>query len=191
MTSTNIRLTGVTGCISFTNAACPKIARRLTNLQPVLGSKSHNLGSGLQTKLKLNFSSVIEITQELRRNNVESRKDGVRRILPNKPNFRCIFNPKKLNSGFLSLFSLALKQVVFIKHALRNRYMQNQHADQQTTTINMVTVEKCAELVGWTKDAINALRVKGKIRINIHWIKRNGRIFIDMAAFQQWIRTGV
>jgi hypothetical protein len=69
--------------------------------------------------------------------------------------------------------------------------MHSPNTDQQITTINLVTIDKCAELVGWTKDAINALRVKGKIRINIHWIKRNGRIFIDMAAFQHWIRTGV
>ncbi|WP_306523703.1 hypothetical protein [Rheinheimera sp.] len=68
--------------------------------------------------------------------------------------------------------------------------MQDQNADPQTTTIRWVTVEKCAELIGWTKDAINALRVKGKIRMDVHWVKRNGRIFIDMAALQQWIGTG-
>jgi len=191
MNCTKIPLTGTSRCINFTNAACPKIAHKLTHRLPVLGSKSNQLGSDLKTKLKLYFSSVIEITQELRHKNVESRKDGVRRILSNKPTFRCIFNPKKFNSGFLSLFPLALKQAVLIKHVFRKWYMHDQNSDQQITTIRWVTVEKCAELVGWTKDAINALRVKGKIRINIHWIKRNGRIFIDMAAFQQWIRTGV
>lgn len=68
--------------------------------------------------------------------------------------------------------------------------MHIQEKDLQTTSVRWVTVEKCAELVGWSKDAINALRVKGKIRMDVHWIKRNGRIFIDMAAFQQWIGTG-
>ena len=57
--------------------------------------------------------------------------------------------------------------------------------------VKWVTVDKCAELVGWTKDAINALRTKGHLRMNIHWTKRNGRIFIDMFAFQKWIETGV
>jgi hypothetical protein len=57
--------------------------------------------------------------------------------------------------------------------------------------VKWVTLDKCAELVGWTKDAINALRVKGHLRMNIHWTKRNGRIFIDMPAFQRWIETGV
>ncbi len=68
--------------------------------------------------------------------------------------------------------------------------MHNQETDLQATSVRWVTVEKCAELVGWSKDAINALRVKGKIRMDVHWIKRNGGIFIDMAAFQQWIGTG-
>lgn len=190
MNGTKIPLTGTSGCINFANAACPKIAHRLTNRLPVLGSKSNHLGSDLQTKLKLHFSSVIEITQELRRNNVGSRKDGVRRILSNKPTFRCILKSKKLNSGFLSLFHLALKQVALYRRVLRNRYMQNPISDPQTTTIRWVTVEKCAELIGWTKDAINAMRVKGKIRMDVHWVKRNGRIFIDMAALQQWIGTG-
>lgn len=57
--------------------------------------------------------------------------------------------------------------------------------------VKWVTVDKCAEQVGWTKDAINALRTKGHLRMNIHWIKRNGRIFIDMFAFQKWIEKGV
>jgi hypothetical protein len=56
--------------------------------------------------------------------------------------------------------------------------------------VKWVTVDRCAELVGWTKDAINALRVKGQLRMDIHWTKRNGRIFIDMVAFQRWIETG-
>lgn len=47
-----------------------------------------------------------------------------------------------------------------------------------------------AQLVGYTKDALNALRTKGKLRMDIHWRKREGRIFIDMHAFQNWIETG-
>ncbi|WP_141728893.1 excisionase [Rheinheimera salexigens] len=56
--------------------------------------------------------------------------------------------------------------------------------------VRWVTLDKCAELVGYTKDALNALRVKGKLRMDIHWRKREGRIFIDMHAFQHWIETG-
>lgn len=57
--------------------------------------------------------------------------------------------------------------------------------------VKWVTMERCAELVGWTKDAIVALRTKGHLRAEIHWIKRNGRVFINMVAFQKWIETGV
>lgn len=183
-------LTETAACINFASAARPKIAHCLTSHEPDLGFYSNYLGSDLLTKLILNLSSVIEIAHEFRHKNVCSQTDGVRRILSNKPTFRCILNPKKLNSGFFSLFHLALKQVARYRRVLRNRYMQNQISDPQTTTIRWVTVEKCAELIGWTKDAINALRVKGKIRMDVHWVKRNGRIFIDMAALQQWIGTG-
>lgn len=56
--------------------------------------------------------------------------------------------------------------------------------------VRWVTLDKCAQLVGYSKDALNALRVKGKLRMDIHWRKREGRIFIDMHAFQNWIETG-
>ena len=56
--------------------------------------------------------------------------------------------------------------------------------------VEWVTVDKCAFLVGLTKDAINAHRVKGNLRINVHWTKCNGRVFINMPAFQRWIATG-
>ncbi len=103
-----------------------------------------------------------------------------------------IQNLKTLSSDYpYGLIQSALKQgLLSYAHALRKWFMQDQNADPQTTTIRWVTVEKCAELIGWTKDAINALRVKGKIRMDVHWVKRNGRIFIDMAALQQWIGTG-
>lgn len=56
--------------------------------------------------------------------------------------------------------------------------------------VRWVTLDRCAQLVGYTKDALNALRTKGKLRMDIHWRKREGRIFIDMHAFQNWIETG-
>jgi hypothetical protein len=57
-------------------------------------------------------------------------------------------------------------------------------------SVRWVTLDRCAQLVGYTKDALNALRTKGKLRMDIHWRKREGRIFIDMHAFQNWIETG-
>lgn len=53
-----------------------------------------------------------------------------------------------------------------------------------------VTVDKCAELTGLTVNAINALRTRGKLRIDVHWVKRNGRVFINIPALQSWIEQG-
>jgi hypothetical protein len=68
---------------------------------------------------------------------------------------------------------------------------QSKHADTEFFSVTWVTLDKCCELVGWTKDQINSLRTKGKIRQDIHWIKRNGRIFINVPAIQRWIETGI
>lgn len=56
--------------------------------------------------------------------------------------------------------------------------------------IRWVTLDKCAELVGLTKDSLNALRVRGILRMDIHWKKRQGRIYIDLIAFQRWVDVG-
>jgi len=53
-----------------------------------------------------------------------------------------------------------------------------------------VTVDKCAELTGLTANAINALRTRGKLRLDIHWVKRNGRVYINIPALQSWIEKG-
>lgn len=53
-----------------------------------------------------------------------------------------------------------------------------------------VTVDKCSELTGLTVNAINALRTRGKLRIDVHWVKRNGRVFINIPALQSWIEQG-
>lgn len=52
-----------------------------------------------------------------------------------------------------------------------------------------VTVKKCAELTGWTENAIRALIKKGQLRLKVHYFRApNGRIFIDLEAFNRWIR---
>jgi|GEM_PF-3445791 len=53
-----------------------------------------------------------------------------------------------------------------------------------------VTVDKCAELTGLTANAINALRTRGKLRLDVHWVKRNGRVYINIPALQGWIEKG-
>ena len=57
------------------------------------------------------------------------------------------------------------------------------------THINdFVTIEKCAELLGLTEEAIRQYKKKGQWREKIHWFKApNGRIFINIKAVNQWI----
>jgi hypothetical protein len=191
-------LTGTNDCINFTNAACPRLAQGLFKPDHIRGLTTSNLSTDLNSKLKLklklkSISALLNQPKRFKRISVilspKWHPAHIHKLNHNQP------QPKiqNLSSGhFYGLINSALKKgLLLCAHALRTWFMQNQNSDLQITTIRWVTVEKCAELVGWSKDAINALRVKGKIRVNIHWIKRNGRIFIDMAAFQQWIKTGV
>ncbi len=53
--------------------------------------------------------------------------------------------------------------------------------------VKWVTLEKYAELVGQTKDAINSMRAKGKLLIGIHWKKFNGRIYLNIETTQALI----
>lgn len=62
--------------------------------------------------------------------------------------------------------------------------------NQNLCIVTWVTLEKCCDLIGFTKDQINALRTRGKIRQDVHWVKRNGRIFINLPAIQRWIEAG-
>lgn len=55
-------------------------------------------------------------------------------------------------------------------------------------TNDLVTIEKCAELIGITEEAIRQYKKKGQWREKIHWFKApNGRIFINIKAVNQWI----
>ncbi|GAB6142288.1 hypothetical protein JCM14076_30170 [Methylosoma difficile] len=53
---------------------------------------------------------------------------------------------------------------------------------------NYVTIEKCAELLGLTPNAIRQYKKKGQWRKEIHWHKApNGRIYINIKAVNEWI----
>lgn len=64
---------------------------------------------------------------------------------------------------------------------------RNNASEIQSYGVRWVTQEKYAELVGQTKDAINSMRAKGKILLNVHWKKVNGRILINIEAMQTLI----
>jgi hypothetical protein len=69
--------------------------------------------------------------------------------------------------------------------------IKSNQAGTESYPLNWVSIDKCCELIGWTKDQVNSLRTKGKIRQEIHWIKREGRIYISIPAIQRWIETGI
>ncbi len=50
-----------------------------------------------------------------------------------------------------------------------------------------VTVEKLVELTGLTREAIWAYKKKGKLRQEIHWVKKGRRLFIHVENFYQWL----
>lgn len=64
---------------------------------------------------------------------------------------------------------------------------RNKSTEVQTYGVKWVTLEKYAELVGQTKDAINSMRAKGKLLIDIHWKKYNGRIYLNIETTQALI----
>lgn len=50
-----------------------------------------------------------------------------------------------------------------------------------------ITIRKCSELTGLSEEAIRAYKKKGEWVEACHWVKRNGRIFINTERVEQWI----
>lgn len=183
-------LTGTEMIFIFTTAASPLLARKSSQTLSTLCNCLDVMGPDHLTETKILSAHKNQPTW-FRRNSVHYQQTCFARTHTYLNNFCRIQKFKILSSGLLGLvYSSLMQSRILCTSALLEWYMHNQETDLQATSVRWVTVEKCAELVGWSKDAINSLRVKGKIRMDIHWIKRNGRIFIDMAAFQQWIGTG-
>jgi len=183
-------LTDIAVMFIFRTAACPLFARKSCQSLSHIGDCLDLMGADLQTET--NILSAHKYQPEwFRRTNVPYQQICYPRTTTNPDNSCRTQKVKIFSSGLLGLvYSSLIQSGILYASALWEWFMQNQTTDLQATSVRWVTLEKCAELVGWTKDAINALRVKGKIRMDVHWIKRNGRIFIDMAAFQQWLGTG-
>ena len=54
-----------------------------------------------------------------------------------------------------------------------------------------VTVARASELTGLSVKAMGHMRANGVWAQGIHYRVRNGRIFIDLAAFERWVETEV
>ena len=176
--------------IILMSAASPTFAPKLLKRPTAICGYINDQGTDKQqTELKL--INAHYYLSWFRRTCVHIQQNCSQRIHTYLNNHSRTQKFKILSSGLFGLvYSFLMQRHMQSASGLLEWYMQNQETNLQTTSIRWVTVEKCAELVGWTKDSINSLRVKGKIRMDVHWTKRNGRIFIDMAAFQQWIGTG-
>lgn len=53
--------------------------------------------------------------------------------------------------------------------------------------LGWMTIENLSELTGLTTEAIRAYKKKGKIRMDYHWRKHEGRILIHYGRFQEWM----
>jgi hypothetical protein len=60
----------------------------------------------------------------------------------------------------------------------------------QLTTARFVTIELAATLTGLTPGAIRTKIGKGVWLENRQYVRRDGRVLIDMRGYDQWAETG-
>ena len=58
-------------------------------------------------------------------------------------------------------------------------------------TVRYVTPFRASALTGLSVKAMEHMRAKGVWAEGVHYRVRNGRIFIDLAAYERWVETGV
>lgn len=60
----------------------------------------------------------------------------------------------------------------------------------QTTTARFVTIELASALTGLTEGAIRMKIAKGVWLEARQWVKRDGRVLIDLKGYDQWAESG-
>lgn len=60
----------------------------------------------------------------------------------------------------------------------------------QFAAARFVTIELAATLTGLTENAIRMKIHKGVWLEDRQWVKRDGRVLIDMRGYEQWAETG-
>jgi predicted site-specific integrase-resolvase len=53
-----------------------------------------------------------------------------------------------------------------------------------------VRLNRACELTGLSVNALREYIKKGHLHESIHWVKRQGRLWINLEAFNQWVKTG-
>lgn len=180
-------------CCNFFNAAYPDNSQTHTELK-ILTNGTHyrprteyqttteNYATGLLTKLLI-FCACINAWQAP----TNTTHYRIARRRKSKPKLLTsvlwLCHARKELISFRSVSAL-------LRASWETLMNSSDNSPNEHYAVRWVTLDRCAQLVGYTKDALNALRTKGKLRMDIHWRKREGRIFIDMHAFQNWIETG-
>lgn len=178
--------------ISFLYAACPKISlksliEKYLNCKLMPGdeakapkqqeSKFKTYLSRLGPYKETTYIDVSLIACKTSPNTTQSHSTRCRK-------------PKTKPMPLAQLFSCGLNVFTSLRSVLAWLYVSIRtvmSSCNQCTQVKWVTVEKCAELIGLTKDAIDALRTKGKLRQNFHWKKWEGRVYINLQAYQDSI----
>ncbi|MEH6542465.1 MAG: hypothetical protein V7721_00855 [Porticoccaceae bacterium] len=57
---------------------------------------------------------------------------------------------------------------------------------KQVLQVEWVTLKRLSELTGLTSEAIRAMIKKGKLQIDYHWHKQDGRIYLNIERFNEW-----
>lgn len=60
----------------------------------------------------------------------------------------------------------------------------------QVVSARFVTIELASAMTGFSPAAIRAKINKGVWLERRQWIKREGRVLIDMKGFEQWVESG-
>jgi hypothetical protein len=60
----------------------------------------------------------------------------------------------------------------------------------QTTAARFVTIDLASALTGLTEGAIRMKIAKGVWLENRQYVRRDGRVLIDMRGYEQWAETG-
>lgn len=57
-------------------------------------------------------------------------------------------------------------------------------------TARFVTIELAAAKTGLTQPAIRAKINKGEWAEGMHYVRRDGRVYIDMEGYERWVEKG-
>lgn len=70
--------------------------------------------------------------------------------------------------------------------AARCTTAQGSSLEPSVVNARFITIELAASLTGFTKRAIESKIYRGEWLEGRHWVKRGGRVLIDMQGYERW-----